>query len=123
MISQVASFPWPDKQGIPEEGRRIQRPKCCEKSNKDEDNSPKTLTDKKIYNKMYIKVVIGNDAISLTKEFSGKNGSKLAQRSPTNSHADVTKINKLKMVFRTNRRSLNYAPKEFKVNACARDPP
>ena len=28
------------------------------------------------------------------------------------------------MVFRTNRRSLKYAPKEFsKVNACARDPP
>ena len=44
--------------------------------------------------------------------------------SPTNAHADVTKINKLKMVFRTNRRSLKYAPKEFsKVNACARDPP
>ena len=58
----------------------------------------------------------------MPKEFSGKNGSKLAQRSPTNALADVTKINKLKMVFRTNRRSLKYAPKEFsKVNACARD--
>ena len=26
---------------------RIQRPRCCRKNNKDEDNSPKTLTDKK----------------------------------------------------------------------------
>ena len=34
---------------------------------------------------------IGNDAISLSKEFSGKNGSKLAQRSPTNAHADIFK--------------------------------
>ena len=47
-----------------------------------------------------------------------KNGWKLAQRSPTNAHADVTKINKLKMFFMTNRKSLKYAPKEFsKVNA------
>ena len=53
-----------------------------------------------------------------------KNGSKLAQRYPTNTQADVTKINKLKMVFRTNRRSLKYAPKEFsKVNTCVQDPP
>ena len=34
-------------------------------------------------------VYIGNDVISLSKEFFGKNGSKLAQRSPTNAHADV----------------------------------
>ena len=32
---------------------------------------------------------IGNDAISLSKEFSGKNGSKLAQRFATNAHAEV----------------------------------
>ena len=44
-ISQVESFLCPDKQGTPEEGRRIQRPKRSEK-NKDEDNSLKTLTDK-----------------------------------------------------------------------------
>ena len=31
---------------IPEEGRRINWPKRCENKNKDEDNSPKTLTDK-----------------------------------------------------------------------------
>ena len=37
--------------------------------------------------------VIGNDAISLSKEFSGKNGSTLAQRSPTNANADGQKIN------------------------------
>ena len=37
--------------------------------------------------------IIGNDAISLSKEFSGKNGSKLAQRSPTNARAGVEKIN------------------------------
>ena len=67
---------------------------------------------------------IGNDAISLSKEFSGKNGSKLAWRSPTNAHADVKKMNKLTMVFRTNRRSLKYAPKEFsKINTCMWDPP
>ena len=46
MISQVESFLCPDKQGTPEEGQRIQRLKHCEKKNKDEDNSPKTLTDK-----------------------------------------------------------------------------
>ena len=48
MISQVESFLCPDKQGTPEEGRRIQRLKCCEKNNKDKDkdNSLKTLTDK-----------------------------------------------------------------------------
>ena len=36
-----------------------------------------------------IKTLIGNDAIYLSKELSGKNGSKLAQRYPTNAHADV----------------------------------
>ena len=73
---------------------------------------------------IYIYIYIGNDTISLSKEFYGKNGSKLAQKSSTNAHADVTKINKLKMVFRTNRRTLKYAPKEYsKVNACVRDPP
>ena len=46
MISLVESFLYPDKEGIPEEGRRIQRPKPCEKNNKDEDNSPKTLSDR-----------------------------------------------------------------------------
>ena len=46
MISQVESFLCPDKQRTPEEGRRILQPKHCEKNNKDEDNSPKTLTDK-----------------------------------------------------------------------------
>ncbi len=34
-------------------------------------------------------LVRGNDAISLSKEFSGKNGSKLTQRYPTNAHTDV----------------------------------
>ena len=46
MISQVELFLCLDKQGTSEEGRRIQQPKR-EKSNKKEDNSPKTLTDKK----------------------------------------------------------------------------
>ena len=31
----------------PEEGRRIYRPKRCENNNENEDNSPKTLNDKK----------------------------------------------------------------------------
>ena len=31
----------------PEEGRRTYRPKRCQNDNKDEDNSPKTLNDKK----------------------------------------------------------------------------
>ena len=34
------------RQETPEEGRRTYRPKRCEYSNKDEDNSPKTLNDK-----------------------------------------------------------------------------
>ena len=46
MISKVESFLCPDKQVTPEEDRRIQRPKRCEKNNKDEENSPKTHTDK-----------------------------------------------------------------------------
>ena len=45
-IPQVESFLHPDKQGTPEEGRGIQRPKRFEKNDNDEDNSPKTLTDK-----------------------------------------------------------------------------
>ncbi len=32
----------------PDEGRRTYRPKRCGNNNKDEDNSPKTLNDKKI---------------------------------------------------------------------------
>ena len=47
MISQVETFLCLDKQETPEEGWRIQQPKHCEKNNKDEDNSPKMLTDKK----------------------------------------------------------------------------
>ena len=46
MISQIESFLCPDKQGTPEKGWRIQWLKHCGKNNKDEDNSPKTLTDK-----------------------------------------------------------------------------
>ena len=48
-ISLVESFLCPDKQGTPEKGRRIQQPKHCEKNNKDENNSPKTLTDRNTY--------------------------------------------------------------------------
>ena len=47
MISQVESFLCPDKQETPEEGQRIQQPKRCEKNNKDEGKSPKTLSNKK----------------------------------------------------------------------------
>ena len=63
-------------------------------------------------------VSIRNGAISLSKEFSGKKRMKIgAKISKT-----LQKINKLKMVFRTNRRSLKYAPKELsKVNTWARD--
>ena len=46
MISNIESFLCPDKQETPEEGQRIQWPKRCEKNIKDEDNSPKILTDK-----------------------------------------------------------------------------
>ena len=46
MFSQAESFLFQDKQGAPEEDRRIQRPKRSEKNNKDKDNSPKTLTNK-----------------------------------------------------------------------------
>ena len=46
MISHFESFSYPDIKGAPEEGRRIQRPKRCVKTNnsKDEDNSPKNQT-------------------------------------------------------------------------------
>ena len=46
IISLVESFLCPDKQGTPEESRRIQRPKRCvsTNSNKDEVNSPKNYT-------------------------------------------------------------------------------
>ena len=46
MISQVRSFIYLDKQGTPEEGWAIQRPKHCitNSNNKDEDNSPKNNT-------------------------------------------------------------------------------
>ena len=47
MISKDEAFLYADKQGTPEEGRRIQQLKLCEKNNKDEDNSLKPLTDKK----------------------------------------------------------------------------
>ena len=46
MISLVESFLCPDKQGTPEEGRKIQGLSRCERNNKDEDNSPKNLSDK-----------------------------------------------------------------------------
>ena len=49
MISLVESFLCPDKQGTPEEAQRIQRPKPCEKKpNKNENNNPKTLSDKNL---------------------------------------------------------------------------
>ena len=41
MISQIESFLYPEKQGTPEEGRRIQQLERCDtaSNNKDEDNS------------------------------------------------------------------------------------
>ena len=41
--------PFPDKQGTPEEDRKIQRPKRCvtTKNNKDKDNNPKKNTHTK----------------------------------------------------------------------------
>ena len=46
------------------------------------------------------------------------------QTNPANAHADVKKNKQLKMVFRTNKWSLKYVPKEFlKVNTCVREPP
>ena len=36
----------------PEEGRRTYRPKRCGNNNKDEDNSPKNLNDKKKYKQL-----------------------------------------------------------------------
>ena len=43
MISQIESFLCSDKQGTPEEGRRMEWPKCCvtTNNNKDEDNNLK----------------------------------------------------------------------------------
>ena len=51
MISLVESFLFPDKQGTPEEGQRIQQPKCCvsTNNNKDEDNSLKNYSQNKTH--------------------------------------------------------------------------
>ena len=41
-------------------GSRVQqthRPKCCGNNNKDEDNSPKTLNDKKLFMKNYCCII------------------------------------------------------------------
>ena len=64
MISQVESFPCPDKQGTPEEGRRIKRPKRwgSTNNNKDEDNSPKNHTKNIAYFLMLIYVMFLNVA-------------------------------------------------------------
>ena len=47
----VESFSYPDKQGTPEEGRRIKWPKRCitTNNNKDEDNSPKNKPPNIVY--------------------------------------------------------------------------
>ena len=39
MNTYVESFPYPDKQGTPEEGRRIQRPKRCATTNNNKDEA------------------------------------------------------------------------------------
>ena len=53
-------------------------------------------------------------------EKTDQSGRKDLQQTPT----QMLKDKQLKMFFKTNRRSLKYAPKEFsKVNACARAPP
>ena len=46
MIQPAKSFPYPDKQGTPEEGRRIQQSKRCvtTNNNKNENNSLKKVT-------------------------------------------------------------------------------
>ena len=48
MIFLVESFLCPDKQGTPKKVRGIQQRKHFDKNNKDEDNCPKILTDKKL---------------------------------------------------------------------------
>ena len=51
MIFQVESFLYTDKQGIPEEGQRIQWLKRCVSihHNKDEDNSPENHNQKEYF--------------------------------------------------------------------------
>ena len=44
----------PQVQQTPEEGRRTYRPKSCGNNNNDEDNSPKTLNDKKLNGFKYL---------------------------------------------------------------------
>ena len=48
----------------PEEGRRTYRPKRCGNNNKDEDNSPKTLNDKNMYNDHYFLYVTRVDYLA-----------------------------------------------------------
>ena len=47
----------------PEEGRRTYRPKRCVNNNKDEDNSPKTLNDKKNQIRYYANSSISNNSV------------------------------------------------------------
>ena len=42
----------------PEEGRRTYRPKRCGNKNKDQDNSPKTLNDKKKHKYLFSSIII-----------------------------------------------------------------
>ena len=63
LFSHVESFLYPDKQGTAEEGRRIQWSKHCVStdSNKDEDNSPKNITNKiYIYINIYMSYIYIN---------------------------------------------------------------
>ena len=51
MISQAESFLWPDKQGTPDEGRRIQRPKrCFTTNNNDEEKFEKNHNNSDLIN-------------------------------------------------------------------------
>ena len=64
------SFLCPDKQGTPEEGRRIQQVKHCGKNNKDEDNSLKTLTDKNYQALIKENILVLNDLPFKNRIFS-----------------------------------------------------
>ena len=65
MISQVKSFPYPDKQGTPED-QRIQWLKCCvtTNNNKDEDNSLKNTQNVCFYHNLSINITDFIDLMS-----------------------------------------------------------
>ena len=69
MIQPGKSFLYPDKQGTPEEGWRIQQPKCCVRTNnnKDEDNSLKNHVQNIAQTNQYCRTANGSYEVHINR--------------------------------------------------------